>query len=107
MFPPLYLPVMEEANKRTLRPWRMWLPTPPWWLFRKRLSQLDTFLKGRLRARWHERAKGARCPERPDLVDSIMHSLEVRHCICPTYMRHRIVSGTSVPKRARGTAQSC
>ena len=34
MFPPLYLPVMEESNKRTLRPWRMWLPTPSWFTFR-------------------------------------------------------------------------
>ena len=42
------------------------------------MSQLDAFIKGRLRARWHARAKG-HLSAQPDLVDHLMHSLEVCH----------------------------
>jgi hypothetical protein len=30
VFPQLYLPVMEEANQRVLRPHLKYLPTPSW-----------------------------------------------------------------------------
>jgi hypothetical protein len=45
VFPELYLPVMEEANRRVLMPIRMYLPLlPAWWKFRSRMSKLNTYL---------------------------------------------------------------
>jgi hypothetical protein len=36
---------MEEANRRVLRPWRMYLPLlPEFWKFRSRMTKLNTFL---------------------------------------------------------------
>ncbi|KAJ9506750.1 hypothetical protein QJQ45_013291 [Haematococcus lacustris] len=45
VFPQLYLPVMEEANRRVLRPYRMYLPMlPEFWRFRWRMAELNNFL---------------------------------------------------------------
>ena len=76
MFPGLYLPIMEESLKRSLRPWRMWLPIPAWFTYRARMRQLNAYVKGRLRDRWHQRRRGW-APDQPDLVDHLMRSLEV------------------------------
>lgn len=51
VFPQLYLPVMTEANRRVLRPYRMYLPTPEWFRFRSRMQQLNTFLIDLFRCR--------------------------------------------------------
>jgi len=57
VFPALYLPVMEEANSRVLRPYRMYLPLlPEWWRFRSRMAALDSFLKNYFR---HAQRRGA------------------------------------------------
>ena len=39
VFPQLYLPLMTEGNMRTLRPWRMYIPTPSWFRHRCTSSQ--------------------------------------------------------------------
>ena len=39
VFPQLYLPLMTEGNLRTLRPWRMYIPTPSWFRHRCASSQ--------------------------------------------------------------------
>ena len=39
VFPQLYLPLMTEGNLRTLRPWRMYIPTPSWFRHRCISSQ--------------------------------------------------------------------
>lgn len=44
VFPALYLPVMEEANHRVLRPYRSYLPTPEWWRFRSNMASLNKYL---------------------------------------------------------------
>ena len=41
VFPHLYLPLMTEGNLRTLRPWRMYLPTPSYFRNRSLMRQLD------------------------------------------------------------------
>ena len=43
------------------------------------MRQLNAYVKGRLRDRWHLRSKGW-APDQPDLVDHLMRSLEVSSC---------------------------
>lgn len=80
VFPLLYLPIMEEANKRSLRPWREYLPTNEWFLHRKRIADLDAYIKNLLRARWAKRypEKGATKAALPagDIIDRIMDDVQ-------------------------------
>lgn len=76
IFPKLYLPVMEEANKRVLLPYRRFLPTPEWFQFRSRMAQLNTFLINFFRERWQARCKGIK-RDRKDILDRILDSIEV------------------------------
>ncbi|MEW5302059.1 MAG: hypothetical protein WDW36_004869 [Sanguina aurantia] len=83
VFPALYLPVMEEANLRVLRPHRKFLPTPSWFQFRSRMAKLNTFLIGYCRARWQARqARHAQGGDgnvpgaRADILDRVLESIE-------------------------------
>ena len=76
VFPQLYLPVMAESYKRSLRPWRMYLPTQSWFQYRRRMAELDSYVKGRLRERWSQRQQGLRTGERQDIADLLMSSTE-------------------------------
>lgn len=75
MFPQLYLPVMEESNARVLRPHRKYLPTPSWFMYRRRVSQLNAFLIDLMRRRWAARQAG-NAPARGDILDRILLALE-------------------------------
>ena len=57
-FPYLYLPIMEEANRRVFEPWRAFLPTRSWFKHRARIKELNTYITGLLRERWAERGGG-------------------------------------------------
>jgi cytochrome P450 len=46
VFPHLYLPIMEEGNRRSLEPWRTYLPTPAWFRQRSRVRQLNAYIIG-------------------------------------------------------------
>ena len=73
-FPYLYLPIMEEANRRVFEPWRPFLPTPTWFKHRERIKELDTYIVRLLRDRWAQRGGG--CGDAPrDMIDRIMDSL--------------------------------
>mmetsp|Transcript_26506 Transcript_26506/g.67408 ORF Transcript_26506/g.67408 Transcript_26506/m.67408 type:complete len:518 (-) Transcript_26506:88-1641(-) len=75
VFPALYLPVMEEANKRVLRPYRMYLPLlPAWWQFRSRMARLNDYLITYFRQRWQARLKGL--PRPRDILDRVMDSIQ-------------------------------
>lgn len=63
VFPQLYLPVMEEANTRVLRPYRKYLPTPSWFAFRARMAALNGYLVGLIRERWRARVEDGDRPE--------------------------------------------
>jgi hypothetical protein len=76
VFPQLYLPVMEEGNKRVLRPYRKYLPTPDWFSFKWRMSKLNSFLTNLIRVRWQARQAGK--PGRGDILDRILAAIEVR-----------------------------
>ena len=78
VFPQLYLPVMEEANRRVLRPHRKYLPTPDWFRFRARMRALNAYLVGVIRARWAARAAGRAPARSADILDRILAAIEVR-----------------------------
>lgn len=46
VFPHLYLPIMEEGNRRSLEPWRSYLPTPAWFRQRSNVRQLNAYIIG-------------------------------------------------------------
>eukprot|EP00879_Flechtneria_rotunda_P019652 GHRR01020649.1.p1 GENE.GHRR01020649.1~~GHRR01020649.1.p1 ORF type:complete len:480 (+),score=98.10 GHRR01020649.1:247-1686(+) len=75
VFPKLYLPVMEEGNKRVLRPYRKYLPTPAWFSFKYKMAQLNSFLTHLIRDRWGARQAG-NVPERGDILDRILAAIE-------------------------------
>jgi cytochrome P450 len=68
VFPELYLPVMEEANLRALRPWRAFVPGKARRAYAAGIKALDAYIRALLRARWaaFQKAKGAKddpgCP---------------------------------------------
>lgn len=55
VFPELYLPIMEEANKRVLRPWRMYIPSWTHVEFSRNVTALDKYIVGLVRKRRHLR----------------------------------------------------
>lgn len=75
VFPNLYLPLMTESNNRTMRPWRMYLPTPSWFRYRRLLARLDSYLMHLIEERWKTPREG----ERPDLLQKRIDGLKVSH----------------------------
>jgi len=55
VFPELYLPVMEEANLRALRPWRALVPGEARRKYARGIRALDAYIRALLRERWAER----------------------------------------------------
>lgn len=76
VFPQLYLPVMEESNRRVLQPWREWLPTPALFLYNSRMRHLNSYILGLLRKRWAEHKAGAG-PAKPDVLERILAAVQV------------------------------
>jgi hypothetical protein len=65
VFPQLYLPVMEEANRRVLLPHRKYLPTPDWFRCMAGGTSAGTGRRGGLRGLWSV-AAGGKAAGRPD-----------------------------------------
>ncbi|CAG9467343.1 unnamed protein product [Pedinophyceae sp. YPF-701] len=64
VFPELYLPVMEENNRRVLRPWRSWNPfLPDFWLHRSRMAELNRYLIAHIKRRWAALQKNPTPPD--------------------------------------------
>ena len=78
VFPQLYLPVMAEANLRSIRPWRPYIPTPSFFAFHWRIRQLNSYIRQLLRQRWNDRAKRAGTA-RLDILDRLFNAIEVTH----------------------------
>eukprot|EP00668_Euglena_longa_P000649 GGOE01000788.1.p1 GENE.GGOE01000788.1~~GGOE01000788.1.p1 ORF type:complete len:517 (+),score=177.43 GGOE01000788.1:30-1580(+) len=51
VFPELYLPIMGEAHRRVLRPWRAYIPSPEFFAFKRRVKALDVYIIRLLRER--------------------------------------------------------
>ena len=60
VFPELYLPVMEEANLRALRPWRSLVPGEARRKYARGIKALDAYIRALLRERWAERKARSR-----------------------------------------------
>ena len=75
VFPELYLPVMEEANRRSLRPWRKYLPSRAWLLYNQRMQRLNHFIVGIIRNRWAQRHIAQ--ATRPDILGRLLAALQV------------------------------
>jgi cytochrome P450 len=76
VFPSLYLPVMEESNKRVLQPWRYLYPIESF-KYNSRVHQLDTFIKGVIRKRREERERtGSDEYVNKDILDKILDSVD-------------------------------
>ena len=75
VFPSLYLPVMEESNRRVLQPWRYLYPVTAW-KYSQRVKQLDTFIKGVIRERRNQRQKAGAAYASKDILDKILDSVD-------------------------------
>lgn len=78
VFPPLYLSVMEESNKRVLQPWRhLYLRQAA--RYRRNVRALDAFIKGVIRERRAQRAAAA-SKDLPapsaDILDHVLAAIE-------------------------------
>ena len=75
VFPSLYLPVMEESNRRVLAPWRYLYPVESF-KYNSRVKKLDTFIKGIIRERRAERHKAGSLYQQKDVLDKILDSVD-------------------------------
>ena len=76
VFPQLYLPVMAEANLRSIRPWRPYIPFPSFFAFHWRMRQLNSYIRQLLRQRWNDRSKRAGTAKL-DILDRLLMAIEV------------------------------
>lgn len=78
-FAHMYLPIVEEGNKRTWNPTRTYLPTPAWFAFRSAVARLDNYVKGLIRVRHDLRTKeaatGTSTTRKQDILDVVMGAI--------------------------------
>ncbi len=75
VFPSLYLPVMEESNKRVLAPWRYVYPLETF-KYNARVHKLDSFIKSIIRQRRKERKEQGDGYQKKDVLDTILDSVD-------------------------------
>ena len=71
VMPNLYLPIMEECNRRSLEPWRTYLPTSEWFAHRARVKALNAYIVKLIRTRWAKRVRGETSAN-PDILDRVL-----------------------------------
>ncbi|EFN52051.1 hypothetical protein CHLNCDRAFT_139264 [Chlorella variabilis] len=76
VFPQLYLPVMEESNRRVLEPWRQLYPLTAY-QYNQRVSQLNKYIISIIRARRAAHAANSgKPPAKPDILDRVLAAAE-------------------------------
>ena len=75
VFPALYLPVMEESNRRVLQPWRYLYPLTVA-RYNANVKALNSYIVGIIRARRQARLGNNSTTD--DILDRILISVEVR-----------------------------
>lgn len=79
-FAHMYLPIVEEGNKRTWHPERMYLPTPAWFKFRKDVATLNNYVTKLIEKRWEVRCAEAAAAQPTsrvqDVLDEIMGAIK-------------------------------
>ena len=79
VFPVLYLPIMEEANARTVQVWRPFLPTYDNFMFNYRNYKLNAYVKDIISRRWAERrARRGAQRERYDILEKVLDATAKR-----------------------------
>eukprot|EP00055_Hartaetosiga_balthica_P014591 m.80731 g.80731 ORF g.80731 m.80731 type:complete len:553 (+) comp8633_c0_seq1:75-1733(+) len=79
VFPDLYLPIVEEANKRVWAPWRnLMFWTKEQREYRKTVDRLNTYLCELIRSRWEERKNRTIQPniEDTDVLDRVLDDVD-------------------------------
>lgn len=80
-FAKMYLPIMEESNKRVWNPMRMFMIfLPAWWEHRNHVKSLNDYLTGLINKRWELRIKEAKIAKadnssitrKPDVLDKVI-----------------------------------
>lgn len=69
VFPKLYLPIMEEANRWSLEPWREYFPSEAS-KQRRRVEELNEYILGMIRERWADKVAGKE--DKNDIVGRIL-----------------------------------
>lgn len=72
VFPRLYLPIINEANKRVWHPYRAYLPNPT---YSSAVSELNKFMKDIIAKRWEER-KTNTSDRKKDILDRLLDGVE-------------------------------
>lgn len=70
---------MEEANLRTWRPERMFLPTPSWFRFYADVKKLDDYVSSLIVKRWElrlEEKKSDKKERKDDILDKLLNPIQ-------------------------------
>jgi len=69
----IYLPIMEECNKRVIHRWRVYVPTLSWFQQEQRLRKLNNFIKTVVEKRWRDYTSET---QPRDLLDQMIAALK-------------------------------
>jgi beta-ring hydroxylase len=70
VMPELYLPIMEECNRRSLEPWRTFLPTKAFFEHKSRVKKLNAYITKLIRKRWKTKHSATAVPNENDSIDN-------------------------------------
>jgi cytochrome P450 len=79
-FAHMYLPIVEEGNRRTWNPERMYLPMPAFFKFRKDVKKLNDYVTSLIIKRWdlrQQEAKTGVCNRKFDVLDKTLEKIGV------------------------------
>jgi len=70
VMPNLYLPIMEECNRRSLEPWRVYLPNKEYFDHKDRVKKLNAYVIKLIRQRWKLKHSVTATPNADDSIDN-------------------------------------
>jgi len=70
VMPNLYLPIMEECNRRSLEPWRAYLPNKEYFEHKNRVKKLNAYVIKLIRQRWTLKHSVTATPNADDSIDN-------------------------------------
>jgi cytochrome P450 len=68
--PNLYLPIMEECNRRSLEPWRAYLPNKEYFDHKDKVKKLNAYVIKLIRQRWKLKHSVTATPNADDSIDN-------------------------------------
>ena len=70
VMPNLYLPIMEECNRRSLEPWRAYLPNKEYFSHKNKVKKLNAYVIKLIRQRWKLKHSVTATPNVDDSIDN-------------------------------------